>query len=733
MKYFIFLVAIMATTNSFSQNKLSGKVTDYNSNPLTNVVIQIEENSAYAVTNNLGFYTFNEVPKGEITLIAASLGYETKTIKINTIEQTELNIQLKEELHHLNEIIVSTSFNKIQAENVMKVEHQSVEQMQENGTVSLMDGISQLSGVSQISTGTSIGKPVVRGLSGSRVVTFAQGIRLENQQFGDEHGLGLSASGIESVEIIKGPASLLYGSDAIGGVLYFNPEKYAQTNNSNTDVVQQFSSNTQGTNTSIGYKISPNNWKLLVRGNYNSQADYKIPSGERVINTRSIEKDLKYGVGYANSAFSTDFRYNYNNLNLGLPEEAIENSGFRNPLYPKQEIDNHILSLNQKLYFKNSKLEANFGYQHNNRKEFESAEEIALQMKLNTASYNVKYYLPKFRNIETIIGSQGMHQKNENFGEELLVPDATVKDLGGFITSNYQWKKNTLQGGIRFDYRDIATSEHNTLDEENYFKAINKNFVSWNFALGYKTEITEKIITRLNLTSGFRAPNLAELTSNGVHEGSNRYEIGNENLQNEASFQADLSVDYHNEHFDFFANGFYNHINNYIYLSPLGTTINDNPAYQYVQNNAFLYGGETGIHFHPHPFDWLHVTSSYEMVIGQQENGDYLPLVPANQWKNTLKANLNVSEKLSNSFISLQVNHTFKQNNVSKFETASSDYTLLNLGLGSTIKWKDRSINFTINGTNLLNKTYISHLSRLKSDGIPNISRNIVLGLHFEI
>ena len=377
MKKFIQLIIIFSSLLSFSQNKITGKITTENNIPLQSAVIHITENNAFTETNEFGIYSLENVPKGEITLVVHLLGYEQKTAKTNSNSNSELNFTLQEKEQHLDEVIVSTAFNKIQSQNVMKVEHQSVKEMRKNGNVTLMDGLTETPGVNQISTGTSIGKPVIRGLSASRVLVYAQGIRLENQQFGEEHGLGLSTSGIESIEIIKGPASLLYGSDAIGGVVYFNPEKYAQYGKSEANFLQQFSSNTQGTNTSFGYKSTPGNWKFLIRGNYNSQADYKVPTGDRIINTRSIEKDLKYGIGYSNSYFSTDFRYNYNNLNLGLPEEDIENSGFRNPLFPKQDIDNHILSLNQKVYFKNSKLEADLGYIFNNRKEIENVEETA--------------------------------------------------------------------------------------------------------------------------------------------------------------------------------------------------------------------------------------------------------------------------------------------------------------------------------------------------------------------
>ncbi|MEQ3690111.1 MAG: TonB-dependent receptor [Flavobacterium sp.] len=732
MKKIIQLVILFASILSFSQNKLTGKITTIDNIPLQNAVIHITENNAFTETNEFGIYSFENVPKGEITLVIHLLGYEQKNEKVNSNLSSEINFILQEKEQHLDEVIVSTSFNKMQSQNVMKVEHQSVKEMRKNGNVTLMDGLAETPGVSQISTGTSIGKPVIRGLSASRVLVYAQGIRLENQQFGEEHGLGLSASGIESVEIIKGPASLLYGSDAIGGVVYFNSEKYAQFGKSEANFLQQFSSNTRGTNTSFGYKSTPGNWKFLIRGNYNSQADYKVPTGDRIINTRSIEKDLKYGIGYSNSHFSTDFRYNYNNLNLGLPEEDIENSGFRNPLFPKQDIDNHILSINQKVYFKNSRLEADLGYIFNNRKELEAIDETALHMKLKTANYNVKYFLPKSKNIETIIGVQGMHQTNLNFGEERLIPDATINDFGAFMTSNYEWNKNAIQAGIRFDKRTITTSEFGTIGDEGYFEALDKQFESFNFALGYKTNLTEKILTRFNLASGFRAPNLSELTSNGVHEGSNRYEIGNSNLKNEQNFQADLNLEYNSEHFEVFVNGFYNHVNNYIYIEPNGNTIDGNDVYNYVQNNAYLFGGEAGIHFHPHPLDWLHYTSSFENVTAKQENGDYLPLIPANQWKNNLKTNFNLSNWFQKNYVSAQINHTFNQKNTSNFETQSKNYTLVNLGFGGEMNFGKRKIDIYLNANNLFDKNYIAHLSRLKNDGIPNMGRNIVLGINFD-
>lgn len=354
-------------------------------------------------------------------------------------------------------------------------------------------------------------------------------------------------------------------------------------------------------------------------------------------------------------------------------------------------------------------------------------------MNLQTLNYDLKYYLPKLGKFETIIGVQGMNQTNENLGEELLIPNATTKDLGGLITSNYEWNKNVIQAGIRFDSRTITTENHGVVGGEGYFAAIDKQFNSFNASLGYKTNLSDKIMMRLNVASGFRAPNLAELTSNGVHEGSNRYEIGNANLKNEQNIQADLNLEYGNEHFEVFVNGFYNHINNYIFITPTGDVIEDNDVYEYVQDNAKLFGGEAGIHIHPHPIDWLHITSSFESVTAQKDNGNNLPLIPANKWNTNLRADFKLGKTVTDGYINTAVVTTFAQNNISEFETKTLDYTLLNFGLGGKITFGKIKFETTLNATNLLNRNYVSHLSRLKADGIANMGRNIILGVNFNL
>lgn len=728
---------------AFAQNTIFGTIKSENNQLIPKAKITVYESNSYTFSNTKGEFLLKNIPVGSCTLLIEKEGFKLKSelFQIPLNENKKVEIILQAHSHQIDEIIVSTVFNKTQKENVMKIDHLMLKKIQNEGSINLSEALTSLPGVNQLTTGNSIGKPLIRGLSGNRVLTYTQGIRLENQQFGEEHGLGLNANGIESVELIKGPASLLYGSDAMGGVLYFNPEKYAMSGKTSLELNQFFHSNTKGSNTSFGIKSSKDKIKFLWQNNYTTHADYQIPKGESIVNTRFIEKDIKIGTAYETSKYTADLRYNYNNLNLGLlehehvneTEHIHEHNHSRTPLSPSQKIDNHILSLTQKVFFTKSHLESTIGYVFNNRKEIESADEVALHMKLKTFNYNLRYYLPTYGEFETIIGIQGLHQKNLNFGVERLIPDAIMSDVGFFATTQVNLSTNVLQIGLRYDQRKINASTYGIEGVEGYFPRLNRNFQSFNAALGVKSKWNTAIVSRVNLATGFRAPNLAELTSNGVHHGGNRYEIGNANLKNEQNIQLDISIDYTKEHFSFFVNGFYNHITNYIFIQPTGAEFNGNIVYNYTQNNALLLGGETGIHLHPHPFDWLHITSSYEMVVGQQKGNLDLPLLPANVWKNNFKANFNINTTFKNAYLFVQANYTLAQNRISNFETPTSDYLLIGSGFGTDVHLNKVNFKLFVTGTNLLNKEYIAHLSRLKSEGILNMGRNIVFGLNFNL
>ncbi|WP_430468086.1 TonB-dependent receptor [Winogradskyella ouciana] len=727
-----------------AQHTFTGKVIDNTTQQsISFATIYFPELENGTTANENGEFSI-DISSGTFKLVVSSIGYETKSLQIKIPMSEDFIIVLSESAIEMEEVIISTPFHKLQSENVMKVEQKKIKELKASGAVTLAEGITNIAGVESVTTGNSIGKPVIRGLSSNRVLVYTQGVRLENQQYGDEHGLGINDAGIESVEVIKGPASLLYGSDALGGVLYLNPERFANANESSADASVNYFSNTRGYATNAGYKASKDGFKFLFRGSLTEHSDYET-NRYRVTNSRYREQDFKAGLGYQASKFKTEFRYNLNNAKIGLPEEIGIQSTNRAPLLPYQNIDNHIFSSKSTLFFEDSSLDVVLGYTYNNRKEFEEHhhhdeddheneedhedehdedEEItepALHMKLKTFSYNVKYNLPELGRFETIVGVQGMNQVNTNYGEEILIPNATTNDFGVLATSHIHFETVDVQLGARYDYRNIAI-ENNA----------EKSFNSFNGALGFKTDIFNRVTARLNLASGFRAPNLAELASDGTHEGTNRYEIGNINLDYEQNLQVDLALEYKNEHVELFANGFYNKVNDYIYLNPNGEFIEDDPVFIYEQQDATLYGGEFGLHLHPHPLDWLHFESSFETVTGKLDNDDYLPLIPANSLTNTVRVEFDF-QSVKDSYVFVKLRSTFAQNNTNPFETASDAYNLLSVGIGGSFEFLKNDMAVTLSATNLLDTEYIHHLSRLKPDGILNMGRNVNLGITYTL
>ena len=236
MKLFLNMLLLLAISNLYAQNKIEGTVTEFNTGlKLTYVNVYIPHLEKGTSTDKNGFFTLENLPIGTHSILFSIIGYETQSVSITIPLNKSISIQLIPSAIEIESIIISTPFHKLQRDNVMKVEHKNITDLKANGAITLADGITNIAGVESITTGLGIGKPVIRGLSSNRVLVYTQGVRLENQQFGSEHGLGVSDAGIESVEVIKGPASLLYGSDALGGVLYLNPEKFANGNTASGD------------------------------------------------------------------------------------------------------------------------------------------------------------------------------------------------------------------------------------------------------------------------------------------------------------------------------------------------------------------------------------------------------------------------------------------------------------------------------------------------------------------
>ena len=335
-----------------------------------------------------------------------------------------------------------------------------------------------------------------------------------------------------------------------------------------------------------------------------------------------------------------------------------------------------------------------------------------------------------------------MSQDNLNNGEEILIPDANTVDFGGFFLGNLKFNKIQFQAGIRTDYRKINSEETHIIhhheegeeeeEEETVIPALQKSYNGLTFSGGTVYKLN-KVKIRANASSGFRAPNTTELLSDGVHHGTNRYIKGASTLSNENATQIDFSLDYQDEHFSFSLNPFYNSINNYIFLAPTDSVIEESPVFEYRQTNAFLYGGEIGVHYHPHRVHWLHLESNFSTVFAEDVTGQALPLIPQSKINSTAKVEFSQKSKVRLKTVFMQYIYKFSQNRTGLFETRTNGYHLLNLGINLNIETKNNPIEISAGVKNLLNGNYIDHLSRFKSLEIPNQGVNFYIGLKVQL
>ncbi len=732
-KSFIVCAFILSFHDILAQNIIQGILRDQDNTPLIGATIFLPEINKGTVTDNNGFYKLSGLPSGKLKIQFSYVGYANRieTLILENVE-IELNVTLETTTIKADEIVITGGYSSAQHENAVKIESLKLDQKDIKPTPNFTEILTKIPGVNMISKGSGVSKPVIRGLSMNDILILNNGVRFENYQYSDHHPLGIDEFGIEDVEIIKGPSSLLYGSDAIGGVINFIREKPAPVGSILGDYNLQLFSNSLGISNNFGIRGSSQHFFAGIRAGLKSNADFLQGGGIYVPNTRFREYSVKLNAGFTGKAGTFKLFYDNSRQNLGLAEEeaieSIEERG-RNVEIFYQQFLTHLLSSQNKLYLGNMKLDVNSAFQSTELIHFGEPDEYEIQMRLATLTYEAKLYLPSDRNSEYIIGYQGMNQNNLNLNnrETKLLPDATTMNNSVFfLLQKTFFNKLKLQSGLRFDSRALTTKSLGDMGQPDYRMALDKNYKSLSGSLGSTYYLTQKLLIRSNFASAYRAPNLSELTANGQHE--TRYEIGDQDLAPEKSFEIDLSIHYHIDNLTLDLAGFYNSIKDYIYVSPTGdTTETGIYIYQYMQSNSFLYGAEAGIHYHPQTMKWLHLLTTFSAVTGMQKSGDYLPFIPAKKIYFEFRAEKERLAFFHSTFIMAAFTSVFNQNNAAPEETPTKGYTLFDISLGGQIQVKEQYISLGLGATNIFDTKYMDHLSTLKEVGYSNPGRNISL------
>ena len=800
-RIFFICIMILLYHSTNAQSKLTGRITDkVTGETIIGATVYFPDLKTGTATDTSGIYKIINLPKTTTLLQVSFVGYKTIVRKVDLSVTKTIDFAMEQAIAEINEVVVTGSSRSTEIKrNPVPMITLDKKELQQNLNNNIIDAIAKLPGVSAVTTGPNVSKPFIHGLGYNRVLTLFDGVRQEGQQWGDEHGVEVDENAVDRIEVVKGPASLTYGSDALAGVVNLLPALPVPDGVTQGHVVTNYQ-----TNNGL-YEVSATlagNTKGLLWGgtaSHKQATNYQNKYDGRVYGTAFSETDLsgyiglnkKWGYSHLNFSVFDDLQEipdgSRDSTTRKFTKQITEEDTYR-PIVSNSELNSYsIATLHQhvqhyKLYstnnfiFGESKLGLILGYQQNIRREFSHPEypDIAgLYLTLNTFTYDAKYSIPEYKGWEATIGVNGMYQNNTNKGTEFIIPDYNLFDFGPFVFAKKTFEKLDISGGVRYDARIFNNDAMYTgINPQNGFNRqvsspdgadqpfykFNHTFSGISGSIGATYEISKEFSVKSNIARGFRAPNIAEISANGIHPGTLIYQIGNTSFNPEFSLQVDLGVSFTSNHVIGKIEVFNNNISNYIFNQKLLNTagqdsviVKGNQTFKYRQTEAQLYGWEASLDIHPHPLDWLHFENSISVIYGFNKGGNgtivtdnskYLPFIPPLHTSSELRANIKKKfRNFSSLYFKMGMEYFADQNRVysaDNTETPTPGYILYNAGIGADITNRHGQVLFNINilGNNITNVAYQSHLSRLKyfeeypnnpsgRNGIYNMGRNI--------
>ncbi len=716
------------TLNLFSQN-IRGRITDAKSGEaMPGVIIEIPELEKGTVTNDSGFFKINKIPTGTFKMEIRFLGYKTEIVNVNKKNKNIVNVKLQRADIETQAVVISGGNFSPAHTNAVKV--QSISLINKPPSESIAGFLTSVPGVDMISKGNGVTKPVIRGLTGTNILVLKDGFRLEDYQFSEDHPFLIDQTGIDRVEIIKGPASLLYGSDAIGGVINFISENPAPTGKIQGDYNAAYFSNSQGLFQNIGIKASSPKLMWGIRTSMKNHKDFYDGAGRQVLNSRFNRDLAKAFLIYnaKNAIFRLHYEFSRSRFGMSIAPalSLVKDNSRKNKVF-YQDLKNHFIS-SQNTFFagNNMKIKANFSYE-NNERALKAIDSInpPIHMLLQTLSYETKAEFAK-NQMTLITGIQGYFKDNHNLknATSSIIPDYFLNTNAVFSLIKWNiFNGFFLQTGLRYEYSNVKIPHQDYYNRFNTDTSLFFKNLSGSFGATYK--LNNFINLRTNFASGYRMPNLPELTQYGVHGA--RFEQGSMKLNSQRSFEGDFSVHIHSKTLLIDLATFYNKIDNYIFLSPTNKYAdNGMQIYQYMQNNADIYGFEAGTEFWP--IKKLELKLTYNYTIGKQYD-EYLPLIPQNKLRVNMDFSVGNSKLFRNVHLNLNTVYAFAQNKVSDFEQTSAAYYLLNSSLSFQTNLKKQRIIWQIACDNILNAKYNDHLSTLRDVGFFDMGRSFSISL----
>lgn len=801
-KIYTIILSAMISVTAIAQNTLTGKIKEAakDSAALPGATIYIPDLKIGAFSREDGTFTINNIPKGTFLVEISSIGYAPETREINIKESSVLNVTMRQSTVEYKEVVVTGVSSATESEsNPQSVDVISHEDFMQNSSSNLIDAIALAPSVNVMTHGAEISKPFVRGLGYNRVVTVNDGVRQEGQQWFDEFGEEIDEYSVDRVEILKGPTALSYGSDAFAGVINMLSAPTLPEGTIKGNLLGNYQTNNGLFGESVNFAGNLKGFVWDLRYSNKMAHCYQNKYDGYVANSGYSESNIKAMLGINRKWGYSHLTFSAFDMKLGIIEGARDSATgkftqeylkpdgedstgivpqsdftkYNNFPVIHQHVRHNKVVLDNSFALGSGRLGLRVGLQQNDRQE---ANDITYNgfnnhFYLQTINYDVRYTLPEKNHFELAVGVNGMQQDSKDKGVVFVIPEYSIFDIGAFITAKKSFKKLSISGGLRYDSRMTSVKEMwvdssgvrlpGRVDSSSWqqFTPQSANFSGLSGSLGIAYDFNENVYGKINVARGYRAPSIPESGSNGIHDGTPFYEIGDPKLKAESSLQEDFTLGVNTPDFTVEVDGFYNEIMNYIFPEKLQSKLGGDsmrtdvaagmsgPAFKYVQGDAVLWGGEAVFNLHPHSFKAFHWNNSFGMVnalqLNQPDSSRYLPYTPPYKYHSELKFMMEKSDAfLKNAYLKFGMDYVFEQNKIFyKFgnETITPEYTLFNIGVGTDICTKKRtlcSLYFAVN--NIADVAYQSSMSRIKygdvnnvtgREGVYNMGRNVSVKL----
>jgi len=751
---------------------LSGQVFDEKNSPVSDVQVIVQALQRGTKTDSSGAYKLENIPSGVYAVEYRSVGYAPVTRQVNLSKgDATVPVALTGTPLTLAPITITAAPEAKSSLNTpASVSVVEGRQMDRKRGESVAAAIQNEPGVSMIGEGSSVAKPVIRGLNSQEIVIVEDGVRSEAEQWGNEHAPEIDPMGTSRIEVMRGPNSLLYGSDAIAGVISINHPDLPNAHLGDGPLRGKFTTIVNSNNNSAGENFEASgasgDWGYRANVSQLQAGNFRTPDIGVVPNTGESEVNGSGEVGFRKDWGGLSASYSKFNKrvelqnpgNLFPPRENLTDSEY-------QVLQHQHGKIHADVNTNPARLDITAGYDWVNRKEYDSPDldttqtdaegnPIATvppaQPHLNwiEASYTLdaKAHLAPMGPFQGTVGVSGLRRIDQSLGVVDLTPSYNENSVGEFLVEDVPVGKFDFTFGVRGDQSAYNIQANNkigidfshTMNDPHPVNSQTLNYAAISGALGAVYHITDPLAFAVNVGRGYRNPVPFELFAFGKHEGTGTFEIGNPNLQPEISIDTEASLRWASPRVKAEVGLFRNYIHNYIFStfvsqSLLPADFNDQtiPVVQAQQGNATVKGVDGAVSVAA--TDWLTLNTVYNMVRGFNNNGDpmaspptnYLPHVPADNVLAGADFHVKSLGPVSHPYFGVEEKFTTAQARTNSEEIPTPSYALMGLHTGGELVVMGNRVTLDVGVENLFNKNYIDYNSILKEFNIGNPGRNV--------